>query len=67
MEIREHAQAIVDAIDAGDESALQAFAVATCHAEDAYGLVEVDGDAARYALGLTFLKSLAVGLPSHSA
>lgn len=64
MSVREHAQAILDAIDSGDQSALLDFATATCDAEEAWHAEPIDGDAARYRLGMTFLKSLAVGLPA---
>lgn len=67
MTIQEHAAAILAAFESRDPEALVAVAVASCHAEDAYAAVPVDGDAARYALGTTFLRSLAVGQPEHSA
>jgi len=67
MTVEQHAAAILSAVESGDQRAMMALAVACCHAEDAYALVPVDGDAARHALGMAFLRSLAVGQPEHSA
>ena len=60
--IEDHAAAILAAIEEGEKPAMLALAVACCHAEEAYQQVPVDGDAARHALGMTFLRSLAVGI-----
>lgn len=65
--VEAHAAAILSAIEGGDKRAMMALAVACCHAEDAYSLVQHDGDAARHALGMAFLRSLAVGVPEHTA
>ncbi|MEM1151943.1 MAG: hypothetical protein AAGI03_15575 [Pseudomonadota bacterium] len=57
--VEQHAAAILKAVEMGDPRALQAFAIACCSAEDAY-LVDQTTDlpAARYTLGVTFLRSL---------
>lgn len=67
MSTRDHARAIRDAVEAGDAQAVADFVAAVCHAEDAYHSTPVDGDAARYQFGMTFLRAMAVGQPVATA
>jgi len=67
MDVRDHAAAILKAVEDGEPVAVMALCIAACHAEDAYAAVPVDGDAARHAMAMAFLRSFAVGTPEHSA